>query len=87
MIEQVRERVSLLTPQPDSTLTPAALKERAGLTPDPWQRALLESRAPRVLLLCSRQSGKSMATAAIVLAEALKSPGALLLVVCPAERQ
>ena len=61
--------------------------EGAGLAPDPWQRRLLESSAMRVLLLCSRQSGKSMATAAIVLAEALAHPDALVLVVCPAERQ
>jgi hypothetical protein len=74
-------------PQPDADVSPAALMERAGLMPDPWQRALLESHAQRGLLLCSRQSGKSMATAAIVLAEALCIPEALLLVVCPAERQ
>ena len=30
-----------------------------GLDPDPWQERLLRSTSPRVLLNCSRQSGKS----------------------------
>jgi hypothetical protein len=38
-------------------------------------------------LLCSRQSGKSTATSAIVLSEALLTPDALVMVVCPSLRQ
>jgi hypothetical protein len=33
--------------------------EKLGVTPDSWQEELLRSSAPRVLLNCSRQSGKS----------------------------
>ena len=37
---------------------PVTLAERAGLDPDPWQRQVLTSVASRLLLNCSRQSGK-----------------------------
>lgn len=67
--------------------TPAALMEQAGLYPDPWQRAMFESQSRRVLLLCSRQSGKSTSTAAMMLAQTLSAPKQLALLVCPAERQ
>src|SRR3712207_2789087 len=40
-------------------LDPALLAQAAGLDPDPWQRDVLRSAAPRVWLNCSRQSGKS----------------------------
>ena len=59
-----------------------------GLTDlDPWQRRLLTSRAPRVILLCSRQSGKSTMAALLALHKALTRPGSLVLVLAPAERQ
>src|SRR5439155_15753938 len=49
--------------QPPPALTPLQLAEAAGLTPDPWQTRFLASTNPRVLLNCSRQSGKSTMTA------------------------
>ena len=58
-----------------------------GWAPDPWQRAFLESRARRESLLCSRQAGKSTATAARVIREALLTPRADCLVFCPTMRQ
>jgi hypothetical protein len=61
--------------------------QRAGLEPDPWQRRLLESTAPRQLLLCSRQSGKSSTCAALALATALKEPESLVLLLSPSLRQ
>lgn len=68
-------------------ITPESLMTGAGLSPDPWQRSLFASTSRRVLLLCSRQSGKSTSTAAMVLAECLNTPKTLVLLVCPAERQ
>jgi hypothetical protein len=62
------------------------LKRRC-FDPDPWQARLLRSRAKRVLLNCSRQSGKSTTTAMLTLHKALYEPGALILVIGPAERQ
>ena len=61
--------------------------ERAGMPPDPWQRRLLRSRAERVLLLCSRQSGKSTVTAAMALHEVLFRPKSLVLLLSPSLRQ
>ena len=42
-----------------------------GLDPDPWQERLLRSTSPRVLLNCSRQSGKSTMSGMIALHRAL----------------
>jgi hypothetical protein len=58
-----------------------------GLEPDPWQLAVLESGHPRQLLNCSRQSGKSTVVAALALAEAVFTNGALVLLVSRSHRQ
>src|SRR5215207_1247503 len=58
-----------------------------GLEPDPWQRDLLGSSSDRVLLNCSRQSGKSTISAIIALHRALYHPGSLILCLAPALRQ
>jgi len=59
----------------------------AGLSPDPWQTRLLRSSAQRILLLCSRQAGKSTASAALALRVALLEPQALVLLCSPSLRQ
>ena len=59
----------------------------AGVTPDPWQRRVLESEKRQFLLLASRQSGKSMTSALLALHEAVYHPGSLTLIVSPTERQ
>src|SRR2546421_12853778 len=66
---------------------PALTMSAAGMSPDPWQASLLQSRAERILLLCSRQSGKSTAAAARALSTALRTPGALVLLLSPSLRQ
>src|SRR6185436_574836 len=66
---------------------PAQLLVRAGLPPDPWQAALLRSSAPRQLLLCSRQAGKSQTAAAVALKTALLHAGSLTLLLSPSLRQ
>ena len=69
---------------------PAARPEFArslGIVPDPWQEDLLRSEAPRVLLNCCRQSGKSTMSAVLALHRALYHPGSLILCLAPSERQ
>jgi len=67
--------------------TPELVMTMAGMTPDPWQTTLLRSTADRLLLLCSRQSGKSQSTAAFALRTALLEDGALILLLSPTLRQ
>jgi hypothetical protein len=54
---------------------------------DPWQERLLRSDSPRVLLNCSRQSGKSTMAGVVALHRALTVPSSLVLILAPAERQ
>jgi Terminase large subunit, T4likevirus-type, N-terminal len=58
-----------------------------GLEADSWQERLLRSAAPRVLMNCARQTGKSTTAGVLALHEALIAPGALVLILAPAERQ
>ena len=62
-------------------------RSAVGSDPDPWQRDLLTTPARRVLLMASRQSGKSTVTAVMALHEVLYSPGSLTLCVSPSLRQ
>jgi Terminase large subunit, T4likevirus-type, N-terminal len=64
-----------------------AFAEKLGIVPDGWQEDLLRSSADRVLLNCSRQSGKSTMSAVIALHRALYHPGSLILCLAPALRQ
>jgi len=65
-----------------------AFAEEVGISyPDSWQAELLCSNARRVLLNCSRQSGKSTVAAILALHTALYKPGSLVLVLAPALRQ
>jgi len=57
------------------------------MIPDPWQEELLHSEAPRVLLNCARQSGKSTMAGVLALHKALVAPGSLILILAPVERQ
>lgn len=69
------------------SLDPALLLSAAGMEPDPWQAQVLRSDATQTLLLCSRQSGKSLVSAALALSEALYRPPALVLLLAPSLRQ
>lgn len=68
-------------------LDPAELARSTGLPPDPWQADFLRSSEPRVLLNCSRQSGKSTVTALLAVHSALYDPGSLVLLLSPSLRQ
>jgi hypothetical protein len=65
---------------------PARILSLAGLTPDPWQAELLRSPSPEVLLLCSRQVGKTTVVGAKALHTALVRPS-LVLILSASERQ
>src|SRR6478736_3436536 len=68
-------------------LDPVIFANDCGITPDDWQAELLRSTARRALLLCSRQSGKSTATALLALWVAIFEAPALIIVVSPSQRQ
>jgi hypothetical protein len=68
-------------------LDPALIGRDVGLTLDQWQRDLLRSMASRVLLLASRQVGKSTTCGLLATHTIVTQPGALVLVVAPALRQ
>ena len=64
-----------------------AFAEKLGIVPHRWQEDFLRSSADRVLLNCSRQSGKSTMSPVIALHRALYYPGSLVLCLAPALRQ
>ncbi len=68
-------------------LDPVLLARRAGVEPDPWQAALLRDDAREVVMLCSRQAGKSTVSSFLALHEAVYQPPALVLVLSPSLRQ
>src|SRR5438128_12386932 len=66
---------------------PELILQRAGVTPDRWQTRVLKTRKAQILLLCSRQVGKTLVAAALALRTALLEAPALVLVLTPSERQ
>jgi hypothetical protein len=68
-------------------LDPALILRACGIEPDPWQRSLLLSQDRQTLLCCSRQAGKSTVVSALALHTALFTPGALVLLLSPSQRQ
>jgi hypothetical protein len=57
------------------------------MVPDFWQADLLRSASRQILLLCSRQAGKSTTAAALALLTALLEAPALILLLSPTLRQ
>lgn len=69
-------------------LDPALFMEKVfRITPDGWQKNLLRDAPERVLLLCSRQAGKSTVSAVIALYYAVFSPDSLILIISRSFRQ
>jgi hypothetical protein len=62
-------------------------RERLEFEPDPWQAKLLRSTSQRIILNCSRQSGKSTTVAIQALHTGLYQPESLVLLVSPSLRQ
>ena len=66
---------------------PRAIAAAGGLvTLDPWQERVLDSRAPTLLINCSRQAGKSTIVAVLIVAELLLAERTIV-IVAPTERQ
>ena len=68
-------------------LDPVKLCRMVGLEPDPWQTDVLRARDQRLCLNVHRQGGKSTVAAILAVHEALYSPGCLVLMVSPSQRQ
>jgi Terminase large subunit, T4likevirus-type, N-terminal len=68
-------------------LDPIGILVSQNLAPDPWQRQLLLSKAPAILLNCSRGAGKSRTTSALALHTALFRCESLILLTSRSQRQ
>ena len=84
---------NLTIPAPEKSagaLAPNAVafaRSRLGFEPDVKQRAILESTSRRLILLCSRQWGKSTIAAIKAVHRAYTQPESLVVVASPSERQ
>lgn len=78
---------ALAAPVDPMATDPAMLMVAAGMSPDEWQRELLQSQWQRALLLCSRQAGKSTTTAALSAHTVMYRPDSLVLLLSPGLRQ
>jgi len=61
--------------------------DKLDIVPDAWQAEVMNSQSKRILLNCSRQTGKSTTSAIIALHQALYHPDSLVLLVSPTLRQ
>lgn len=68
-------------------MDPAFILEEAFPSVDPWQARVMRSESPRLLLLCSRQAGKSTTAAGLALRTAILEPGSLTLLLSRTLRQ
>lgn len=80
----LRQRATAIT---GDYLSPVQLAEACGITPDPWQRDLLESKDRQIILNCHRQSGKSTLSALLALHKTCYQSDSLSLVLSPSQRQ
>ncbi|MDQ3254528.1 MAG: terminase family protein [Acidobacteriota bacterium] len=68
-------------------LSPVTLAAHAGFTLDAWQRDVLLSEAHQIILLVTRQGGKSTVSSIRALHRALYTPASLVLLLAPSYRQ
>jgi len=68
-------------------LDPVLFARLLGFNPDPWQEKVLSSSSKRLMLNCSRQSGKSTTASILALHRAIFYPDNLVLLVSPSLRQ
>jgi hypothetical protein len=66
---------------------PCSLMTRAQQSPDPWQAELLRGQDQRVIILASRQCGKSTVSAALAIRAAVMQANAPVLLLSPSLRQ
>lgn len=68
-------------------LDPVMFATDLGFTPDPWQERVLRWDGKRIILCCSRQSGKSTIAAILGLHRALNYERSSILLISPSQRQ
>lgn len=68
-------------------LDPVLMARKARLELDPWQAKLVRSQAPRVIVNCSRQTGKSTTTAVLACHTAFYQAKSTTLLLSPSLRQ
>lgn len=69
-----------------AAIDPDAFADAVGIKLDDWQSRLLVSTSRKMIMLCSRQAGKSTTAALLALHSAIYDPG-LVLLVSPSQRQ
>lgn len=84
---RVETLAARLQAPPPAVLSPIAVAKQSGFSPDPWQERVLTSTADRIILLCSRQAGKSSVAAVLGTHQAVAVPESLVLLLAPALRQ
>jgi hypothetical protein len=87
-VSRVHERALIIAGGDEvPTLSPVTLAAHAGFTLDAWQRDVLLSDAHQIILLVSRQGGKSTCSSIRALHRALYTPASLVLLLAPSYRQ
>jgi hypothetical protein len=86
-LERLHERAMLLGTGDVPALSPVTLAAHAGFTLDAWQRDVLLSDAHQIILLVTRQGGKSTVSSIRALHRALYTPASLVLLLAPSYRQ
>lgn len=66
---------------------PILFAQGCGIDPDPWQRKVLESKAQNLIMLSSRQSGKSCCAALVALHTCLYNPRTTVVIASASQRQ
>jgi hypothetical protein len=86
-LERLHARAVLLGSSESPALSPVTLAAHAGFTLDAWQRDVLTSTAHQIILLVTRQGGKSTVSSIRALHRALYTPASLVLLLAPSYRQ
>jgi hypothetical protein len=86
-LERLHARAVLLGGDVAPALSPVTLAAHAGFTLDAWQRDVLLSDAHQIILLVTRQGGKSTVSSIRALHRALYTPASLVLLLAPSYRQ
>ncbi len=87
-VSRVHERALIIAGGDEvPTLSPVTLAAHAGFELDAWQRDVLLSGAHQIILLVTRQGGKSTVSSIRALHRALYTPASLVLLLAPSYRQ
>ena len=85
--QQRRDREGAHLPQPEIPTVSAWVTNNLGFTPDPTQADVLDATEDSILLLCTRQWGKSTIAAAKALHHALTKQNAFIIAASACKRQ